>query len=84
MKIKPEHYEHMKQEIEPLAKLIPEHRAYLVNEGKAKDIEKRLRWDLFYAAKLTRYACDTLYSYMHDDHIDTALKGIMKELGVAK
>jgi len=28
----------------------------------------------------TRWIVDTLYSYMNDDHIDTALRSVMKEL----
>lgn len=53
-----------------------------MNEGKSKDIEKRLRWDCLYAAGLTPFICDNLYSYLNDDHIDTALKNIIKELGI--
>ena len=84
MKIKSEHYEYMKEQIAPWAALADSQREYIRIEGKAKDIEKRLRWDLFYAAKLTGFACNTLYSYMHDNHIDTALKGIMIDLKVSK
>ena len=43
------------------------------------DIKKRLRWDIFYATGLIQYCCDTLYKYLDDCHIDTALKSIMAE-----
>lgn len=80
MKIAKAHYEHMKQAILPLKDRIAGQREFIINEGKAKDIEKRLRWDCFYAAKLSTFACDNLYQYLNDDHIDTALKAIMKEI----
>lgn len=46
----------------------------------AMDIDKRYRWDLHYAAGLTRFVCDNLYSYVNDTHIDTALRRIVGEL----
>lgn len=51
-------------------------------EGKAKDIEKRLRWDLSYAAGLTTFFCDNIYKYADDTHIDTALRSVMKQLNI--
>ena len=45
-----------------------------------KDIDKRFRYDLLYACKLSNWVCDELYLYLNDDHIDTALKSIVKEL----
>ena len=81
MKIKPEHYQYMLEAIRPLAVYIPQQRAAIIAQGKAKDVEKRLRWDLFHAAKLNTWMCDNLYPYLHDEHVDTALKRIMKEIG---
>jgi len=80
MKIKPEHYAH----IETYFKLVDKkdvlaHIEYLKTDPRVKDLGKRLRWDIFYHCGLTRYACDTLYKYLNDDHIDTALKDIMKK-----
>jgi hypothetical protein len=81
MKISPAHYAHMKF---ALAKIptndVKAHRAHIISEGKAQDIEKRLRWDLSYAAGLTSWFCREIYSYANDDHIDTALRKIMREL----
>lgn len=78
MKMKPEHYQHLKTAITalPLEKV----KADLRNDPRVKDFDKRLRWDLMYAAKLSDWACETLYPYLNDDHIDTALKAIMKEI----
>lgn len=67
---------------------IDDHRAYIVKEGKAKDIEKRLRWDYANIAnKLYRqeneedFICDILYKSndLNDEHIDSALKHIFKD-----
>lgn len=82
MKIKPEHYTHMRDTIR--AAFTPEqvqaHRDAIISEGKAKDVEKRVRWDLSHAAKLTPWVCANLYSYMDDSHIDTALRAIVREV----
>ena len=80
MKILAPHYEYMKKAIsahspESVAVL----RAHIVKEGKAKDIEKRLRWDLSYSAGLSQWLCDYVYRYADDTHIDTALRQIMRE-----
>lgn len=82
MKIKPEHYEYMRAAIRKIAtpEKIRMHRAVIVGEGKAQDVEKRLRWDLSYDAGLTPWICENIYSYADDDHIDTALRSIMREL----
>lgn len=80
MKIRQADYNVMLDAIMPLKDKIAGQRAFITQEGKAKDIEMRLRWDCFHAAKLDKFACDILYGYVNDDHIDTALKAIMKEI----
>lgn len=85
MKIKKEHYEHMENAIKETIKkhggmafLISQYETgQFVNAEKTKDLSKRFRWDLFHAAGLTKYACDVLYNYMDDTHIDTALRAIV-------
>lgn len=82
MKITGQHYAHIRDTIG--AAFTPEktraHRAALHDSGKAMDVEKRLRWDLAYAAKLSAWFCAEVYPYANDDHIDTALKAVVKEL----
>jgi len=51
------------------------------NDPRVKDCNKRIRWDLYHAAVPNRYICDTLYTYLDDTHIDSALKAISKKLG---
>jgi hypothetical protein len=82
MKIAREHYEHMKEAMRPLAEKIPAYRETLKADAGIKDLEMRLRWDWFHASKLTPWACAVLYKQqgLHDAHIDTALRAIVKEL----
>jgi hypothetical protein len=91
MKIKPEHFEIIKKAIEPHD--TTENRA-IYREGRfhkaatTKDVNKRYRWDLFWHAQRlanpfgpsVKWVCDTLYPYLDDDHIDTALRSIVKPL----
>ncbi len=63
------------------------HRRVIVAEGKAKDAEKRLRWDLFYACnKIERanmnadFAERAYADGLNDNHIDTALKAVIRKL----
>ncbi len=81
MKITNAHYAYMKGEIEKFSSAyVDARRAAIVKEVKAQDIEKRLRWDLCYAANLSAWFSARIYTYANDDHIDTALKKIMREL----
>ncbi len=61
------------------------HYSHIVaKEVNVKDIDKRFRWDLFWAAKNTSPGMgdfiDVLYAYVDDTHIDTALKKKVKDL----
>ena len=77
MKMSIEHYNYIKNQINNLEReKVIAHK----NLKLGKDIDKRFRWDLFQAAKLSHFACDHLYSYLNDNHIDTALKQVVKEL----
>lgn len=87
MKIKKEHYSHIKTEIEKVisikgAEAVTAHKESLKTDSRVKNLDMRFRWDLFNAACLTRFTCDNVYSYANDDHIDTALRNIAKELGL--
>lgn len=42
--------------------------------------DKRIGWDLLHAAGLTPFVCDTLYKYLNDTHIDTAILAIMRTI----
>lgn len=83
MKIQPAHYEHMKAAIAALpVEGMRAHKLMLASDKRVKDLEKRFRWDLSYAAKLTPFICSDVYSYANDDHVDTALRAIVRELSI--
>lgn len=84
MKIKTEHYQFMKDAI---AGLHPDTVAYLkqraAEDSRVKDKAKLLRWDLLYISEAgSRWICDNIYPYADDNHIDTALRKIMRELDI--
>ena len=82
MKIKPEHYAHIKSIIEsmPRDKLLA-HKESLKHDPSVKNLDLRFRNDLIFAVP-ARWICDNLYPYMDDTHLDTALRSITKELGL--
>ena len=58
---------------------VDEHRRGAI---KAKDIQKRCRWDLFWCVSqdVRGPFMRELYEYLNDDHIDSALRKICGEL----
>lgn len=89
MKIPKEHYEQIKNEFSRLSiDNLKSHWESLeetqkIQTQKIGDIDRRFRWDCFYACRLSSWACKTLYPIgINDNHIDTALARIVKELGL--
>ena len=80
MKIRSEHYQYLLNAIKPMASKIAEHRAFIIEEGKAKDVETRLAWDLLWLSVPSNWVCDNLYPYMDNSHLNTAVKSILKTL----
>lgn len=82
MKIKPEHLDHMRKAIRTvyLERAPFMTRKFYEDYKLGKDHAKRHRWDLLHSAGLTGWICDVLYQYVNDDHIDTALKTLVREL----
>jgi hypothetical protein len=75
MKMRKEHVAHIKAAV---AKFDTDfHRSRYAAAGHS---DKRYRWDLFRHAGLIGWCCDELYSYLNDEHIDTALRSIVKPL----
>ena len=75
MKIKPEHFAHMRATIAPLDTDF--HRARYAAAGLSTT---RYQWDLLRHAGLMTWLCDTLYAYLDDVHIQTALNKIVAPL----
>jgi hypothetical protein len=70
----------MKSEIKKVPCNIDDHRQWLKENAKFNDLEKRIRWDFYHAAKLSKFVCDKIYPYADDTHIDTALKNIIQDI----
>ena len=88
MKIKPEHYaailSGMQAAVDRLGRdHVAKYQHDLRTVPHVGDPAKRFRWDLFRAAGLITWSCDTLYPYANDTHIDTALRSVVRELGFA-
>jgi hypothetical protein len=75
MKIKPVHFEALSLALSPVD--TPERRAAYREAGLST---RRYQWDLVRIAGLMTWLCDNLYSYLNDDHIQTALNRIVKPL----
>ena len=78
MRIKPEHFGYMQNAIRAKAHMLPAMRESIRASGYIGDLEKRVRWDMAYSAVGSKWMCDNIYPYANDDHIDTALRSIMK------
>lgn len=75
MRMLPEHFEEIKVAVSALDTPAMRDR-YL----KAHQSDMRYRWDLLWQSKQTRFVSETLYQYLNDDHIDTALRKIVPPL----
>lgn len=80
MKIQPAHFEHMRAAIAELPfQLVDAIRTRAETDPRCRNTSMRIRWDLFNAAGLTPWACEVLYPYLDDSHIDTALRHIVPD-----
>lgn len=72
MKMQTAHFDYIAEKIAALDS--PYLRGVYRNAGLSL---KRYQWDVTYQAGLSAYICDTLYPYLNDDHIQTALNRII-------
>jgi hypothetical protein len=75
MKITREHFQILESAIKPLD---TEERRESYRKGGASDT--RYRFDLLWTSKLEVWVYETLYKYVNDTHIETALKRIIPPL----
>jgi hypothetical protein len=68
MKMRPEHFKYLCEALDKAPRVEPD---VYAKQGLSL---KRYRWDSMYRAKLSKWVCDELYSYLNDTHIDTALR----------
>jgi hypothetical protein len=81
MKITKEHYEKLEMAIknkhnDTLANHTHNYSQYL----RFGHTNKRIAWDLVHASGMTPFVCDTLYKYLNDTHIETAIVDIWKKI----
>lgn len=87
MKIKPEHYNHIKRAISKVLAANPNaaeryEKGDFPRASVAKDRQIRFNFDLFRAAVPSAWVCDNLYPYINDQHINTALRSICPKLNI--
>lgn len=87
MKMTAEHYVVLHDAFAGIVDRIRDHRAAVIQEGRAADVDKRVRWDALHALGRTsalpeRFVTTTLYAYLNDANIDAALRRIMRELAI--
>lgn len=79
MKILEDHLDHLRGKIVGFLKSNPDFvKRYETGDfaraDKVKDLQKRFCFDVMYCSGLTPFIADTLYTYMDDTHVYTALK----------
>lgn len=84
MKIKSEHIDHLRVKFTGFMQRNPDEcsRVRAALAPYDGDIDKRMRWDMLRAAVGFEWVSDNLYTYANDDHIDTVLRMLQRELGV--
>lgn len=82
MKMKQQHYEYIKSKMADC--IGKNHYTGIVNNAKSdsrvKDLNTRIAWDCLHTCNISAWICDNLYSYLDDNHINTAVKRIVREL----
>ncbi len=85
MKIIPKDYAYLERKINEILAKYPnlvddyEHGRF-ARSDKVKDLQRRFCFDLTYGAGLTQFIVGTLYTYLNDDHLYTALRRICPTL----
>lgn len=81
MKMTKEDYEYIKSELEKTVAFDPEtieryETGEFVRSECVKNLQTRYMWDCFHNAQFDSFV-HTLYKYLHDSHIETALRKIL-------
>lgn len=85
MKIKAEHYATLKSMLSQYSHDNREQVLAYKALKLGKDPERRFRWDLFTFARRSgaeKIVMNDIYRYANDNHLDTALRAIVRELGL--
>jgi hypothetical protein len=82
MKMIKEHFEQLQSMVTSQLQRLGSLEPYLVSyQQSGGDWKKRFRWDILYTIpyELRQDWFNAVYQYANDDHIDTALRKIMKD-----
>ena len=86
MKMKEEHYSYIKKEVTNnfSKEWVNQYSLDILKEYNEKfktkeQVNQRVRMDLLYMAGLTNWICATLYPYLTDKHINTAMYKLMQD-----
>ena len=77
MKMIPTHFQALRAKLTPMD--TEENRAAYAAAGHST---RRYQWDLVRASGALPFVCDTLYTYLDDTHIQTALDRIVQPLAL--
>lgn len=81
MKMNETHYKALAAKIMPFRMVIESHIEALKIKGGYRDLEKRVIFDVFHAAKIYNDFTYQEFNYK-DSHIETAVKNILKDMGL--
>lgn len=81
MKMSEQHYRALEAKIRPFQMAIESHIATLKANGGYKDLETRVIFDVFHAAKIYNDFTYQEFDY-NDSHIKTAVRAILKDMGL--
>ena len=81
MAMSKEHYGYLKGRVAAMAGRVRPYRAWLRHLDNVKNLETRLIWDCFHAAKVYEKYSYQEFDYS-DAHVETAMKKIFKELEI--
>lgn len=85
MKVPSDSYQNFKNSFRDLMPQMDQMRASIAEEGKARDPEKRLRWDCLWKAVPSEEIIHLYNEHgCNDEHIDTALRSVMRDLAIEK
>ncbi len=81
MKITQQHYTELVTALAPLAPRIKADYAERLAQDAA-DPATRARWDALYYSRFMERNYSAIYGYLNDNAIDTALRAVMREIGL--
>ena len=80
MKIQPAHFEKLVLAFRPYKEAYQDIVREFEDNPRIKDKHKAARWQVARMAGMMPFVCDTLYTYLDDNHLDTAFKAAVLKM----